>query len=178
MWHIKLSDSIVPIEKSEIQEQKSNQMYKIKYGKSRPGGILFILCFVLFFAAGAITVICAEKLWFIKAAGSGETAPGVDAIPENEASCILREAPEAAVREVCINGIEISNFISEGDIIDVRTVNSDGRDEKLLAEKCITGLERSGVFLIVREDELEIITDALIKMEDGRIVRAYAVRIP
>ena len=82
------------------------------------------------------------------------------------------------MREVWIKGIEISSYISENDIIDVRVVYYDGRDEKLLAEKSITGLDKNGVFLPVREEELEAITKAVMDLEGGLILKAYAVRIP
>ena len=81
-------------------------------------------------------------------------------------------------REVRLSGIEIGNIVSEGDVIDVRIVKNDGRDEKLLAGKMISAIENDGIFLIVKEDELSNITKAFLDMEDGTVLRAYAVRIP
>ncbi len=156
-------------------------MYKIKYVKNRFAVLLNTLIFALFFAAGAVTVLVAERVNTVRAAeGSAEVVSAEDEpisadIPED----IPLPSPEVSVlREVQIEGIELPNYISEGDTIDVRVVNRDGCDEKLLAEKRITGLDRTGFLLLVAEDELGIITKARIEMEEGGIIRAYAVRIP
>lgn len=156
-------------------------MYKIKYGKNKTGTIIRVLLFVMFFAAGAFAALLAERMCMANGVGF-ETGMQVN-LPEEEqdpadGEALIEEKNTPEMREVWIDGIDISNYISEGDLIDVRIVDPNGVDSKLLAEKCIKGMDRDGVFLLVREDELACITDALIGMKEGSIVRAYAVRIP
>ena len=155
-------------------------MYKIKYGKNKTGTIICVLLFVMFFAAGAFAALLAERMCIANGVGF-ETGMQIN-LPEEEqdpadGEALIEEKNTPEMREVWIDGIDISNYISEGDLIDVRIVDPNGVDSKLLAEKCIKGMDRDGVFLLVREDELACITDALIGMK-GSIVRAYAVRIP
>ncbi|MCR5584177.1 MAG: hypothetical protein K6F63_01930 [Lachnospiraceae bacterium] len=151
-------------------------MYKIKYGKNKAGAVLHVLVFVLFFAVGGVTALFAERMsgdFFIPKEEKEDTLiksvdePIADEVP-----------PVNDRREVWISGIEIGSYINEGDVIDVRIIKNDGRDEKLLAEKCITAIDDEGLFLVVREDELSKITDAFMSMADGTVLRAYAVRIP
>ncbi len=155
-------------------------MYKIKYEKNRLGAVLRILLFVALILIGGAGALFAERIL-------GERADGAETIREKateqqqDAAAETQEVedgPESCLREVWIKGIEISSYISENDIIDVRVVFNDGRDEKLLAEKSITGLDKNGVFLPVREEELEAITKAVMDLEGGLILKAYAVRIP
>ena len=156
-------------------------MYKIKYGKNKTGTSICVLLFVMFFAAGAFAALLAERMCIANGVGF-ETGMQIN-LPEEEqdpadGEALIEEKNTPEMREVWIDGIDISNYISEGDLIDVRIVDPNGVDSKLLAEKCIKGMDRDGVFLLVREDELACITDALIGMKEGSIVRAYAVRIP
>ena len=155
-------------------------MYRIKYEKNRLGAVLRILLFVALILIGGAGALFAERIL-------GERADGAETIREKateqqqDAAAETQEVedgPESCLREVWIKGIEISSYISENDIIDVRVVYYDGRDEKLLAEKSITGLDKNGVFLPVREEELEAITKAVMDLEGGLILKAYAVRIP
>jgi hypothetical protein len=156
-------------------------MYKIKYGKNKTGTIIRVLLFVMFFTAGAFASLLAERLCIANGVGF-EAERQVSTQEETqdtiERETVIEEKNTPEMREVWIDGIDISNYISEGDLIDVRIVDPNGGDSKLLAEKCIKGMDKEGVFLLVREDELACITDALIGMKEGSIVRAYAVRIP
>ncbi len=160
-------------------------MYKIKYGKNKFGALISVLLFIAFFLAGGITALVAERTYFTDEGLKFEAfdpkdmtkTEVVDHIEDNEIQNDV-SLPDNDMREVRIKGIEIGNYISEGDIIDVRIVGYDGSDEKLLAEKCITGIDADGISLIVKEEELPGITQAFIKMADGTVVKAYAVRIP
>ena len=129
---------------------------------------------VLFFAFGVMTAMLSERLLF-----SNPSEEKVTVALEDETEA---EEPVPTVlkglREVGLKWIETGNYISEGDLIDIRVVNREGVDEKLLAENNITGLDRDGLTLLVGEDELTLITSAYLKKEEGSIVRAYAVRIP
>ncbi len=155
-------------------------MYKIKYGRNRLTVLLSTLLFVFFFAAGAVTVLVAEVAERVSVARAAEKSRSDDLYEEvSVAEEIPIPVPETVrLREVQIEGIELANYISEGDLIDIRIVKQDGTDEKLLAEKRITGIDRAGFMLLVEEEELGIITGARLETEEGGIIRAYAVRIP
>ncbi len=153
-------------------------MYRIKYEKNRLGAILRTLIFVLFFAAGGITSLIAERFVYAKDSDTDLNFHGEVAETKNEEKEEPMDIPPSDIREVWIRGIEIGNYIYEGDVIDVRWVDSEGRDEKLLASKTVTGLDREGIFLLVREEELPRITETVLKKEEGTVVRIYAVRIP
>jgi hypothetical protein len=151
-------------------------MYKIKYGKNKAGAVLRVLIFVLFFAVGGITALFAERMSgdsFMQKEEKEETASESAEEPASEELPVVKDQ-----REVRISGIEVGSLINEGDVIDVRIIKNDGRDEKLLAEKCITAIDEKGLYLMVREDELSKITEAFMSMADGTVLRAYAVRIP
>ena len=163
-------------------------MYKSKYGKSKAGFFIRALIFVLFFTTGGITALFAERMSLIfpepgetvyasEQAVTGTLKEGEEkAEDKDEVKEEVKIVPEE--REVRLSGIEIGNIVSEGDVIDVRIVKNDGRDEKLLAGKVISAIENDGIFLIVKEEELSNITKAFLDMEDGTVLRAYAVRIP
>ena len=102
---------------------------------------------------------------------------------EERALVLARElseikAPDSSVREVWVDFVDRSSYISEGDRIDIRMVYDDGDDEKLLSGKTITRVDNDGMQLLVDEDELALITGAKLKMEGSSGIRAYAVRIP
>ncbi len=157
-------------------------MYKIKYEKNRLGTVLRVLLIVAFILIGGAGALFAEKIYYAKTGereNVNEKEENVGQLPEMNGEAKEQEqTPRVSLREVWIKGIEISSYITVDDRIDVRVVFNDGRDEKLLAEKCITGLDGKGVFLLVKEEELEAITKAVMDLEGGLILKAYAVRIP
>ncbi len=177
---VKLSDSIVPNDNSKKFGNSSTKMYKIKYEKNRTGTLTRALLLVLFFSAGVFSALLGARFYISNKPPTGEEAETVEMLREYELP--EEEKPtgntDSGEREVWISGIEVSGYISEGDRIDVRTVSGDGKDEKLLAGKCITGIDGNGIVLLVKEEELPGITEAFMKMEGGSVIKAYAVRIP
>ena len=151
-------------------------MYKIKYGKKKLKALMKGFLFLLLFAAGGGTAVFMGKDRMEKAEDRAVSAEERALVLARELSEI--KAPDSSVREVWVDFVDRSSYISEGDRIDIRMVYDDGDDEKLLSGKIITRVDNDGMQLLVDEDELALITGAKLKMEGSSGIRAYAVRIP
>ena len=95
---------------------------------------------------------------------------------------ILRQEeskPQTVRREVWIQGIELGDAIQEGERLDIRISYANAEDYTVLADKEVRLLQgKAELVLLLKEEEILLLSSALADARCYPEVRLYAVRYP
>ena len=86
--------------------------------------------------------------------------------------------PSGELRESVLKKLSLTDHISKGDEVHIRTVCPDGEDSLLISKRKVVSAERDSLVLLMSEEEIRTWSDAETGLLNKELLRIYAVRYP